>query len=84
VARDELLALLRSCLLMKPSLNSDGQVRMEENTLSESYMDAIKLGDGARWTAGGSIQFDMKMRETNFGIQLGTADQITVAESPLT
>lgn len=82
--RDDLLALMRTCILAKPSLGEPGVSRVDENTLSEDYLDAIKSNDqNPRWMAGGTITFDMSLVEQNYQTPLGAANTFTIEEDLL-
>lgn len=75
--RDDMLGLMRSCVLTKPSLNSNGAVEVDEATLAEDYLDAIKhTQESPLWFAGGTLTFDMLVSERNRHTPLGTADEI--------
>lgn len=74
--RDDMLGLMRSCILTKPSLNSQGNVEVDEATMAEDYLDAIKQSnESPTWFAGGTITFDMRVSEQNRHNPVGTADQ---------
>lgn len=83
--RDDMTALMRTCILGTPSLNSGGACTVQENTLVEDYLDAIKSSPQTpQWMAGATLSFDMVMHEANYLPTVGTADTITVSEELLT
>lgn len=82
--RDDMVALLRSVLLSRPSLGSNGVVAMDEATVSEDYPDAIKSNDQSpRWLAGGIINCEFKVREANYLPRLATANTVVVEAEPI-
>lgn len=75
--RDDEIALLRTCLLAKPSLGSDGKMYMVEGTLNEDYSAAVKLSQEAPyWVAGGTLSFAMKVSESNVDVPLGVFEEL--------
>lgn len=83
--RDDMLGIVRGCLLNTPSMNSNGQVRLNESTLTEEYLDAIKSSDqNSRWLAGASLSFELAVTETAYRVALGSADTITTEGGALT
>lgn len=76
--RDDLLAVVRGCLLRTPSLNHPGYCRLNENSLTEDYLDAIKVSSeqAQRWAAGGTLSFELQLTETAYQAQVGSADTI--------
>jgi hypothetical protein len=77
--RDDLLGITRSAILSTPSLGMKGIARVNEGTLTEDYLDAIKLSkENSRWAAGGTLSFDMQVVESNFLPIIGEADTVSV------
>lgn len=77
--RDDMMGVVRGCLLNTPSLKSNGKARLNEATLTEDYFDAIKSSDqNTRWLAGGSISFELDVAESAYNVPLGSADTISV------
>lgn len=78
--RDDMTAVVRSCILHSVSLGFPGVCRVRSETLSEDYLDAIKGSDGSHWFAGTLFSFDMQMNESNYapviseGVTTGTVD----------
>lgn len=82
--RDMMMALLRSVLLTTPSLRSNGRIRIEEDTLTEDLLDAIKSNDQSpRWMAGGIINFEATVQEANYLPRLADANTIVVEAGPI-
>lgn len=80
--RDDEMGLLRSCLLTTPSLNSNGKLDIDESTLTEDYLDAIKLSkESNTWIAGGTLSFEMRVSETAYVPQIGTVETTHVETS---
>jgi hypothetical protein len=83
--RDDLLAIMKSAILAKPSLGKKGIVTVNEKTLTEDYLDAVKPHqDNPRWIAGGMLSFDMKMSESNYAPKIADADTVSVDAGLLT
>lgn len=82
--RDDMLALLRSALLSAPSMGSGGGFALDEATVRETYPDAIDLSkQNDRWAAGGMINCEMRVRETNYTLPLAVAEQVVVEVEPM-
>lgn len=76
--RDDMLALIRGCLLRKPSFGSP-VCQMDEGSLTEDYLDAIKGSDQSpRWMSGGTLSFNIELVEENYQQGIGTADTVEV------
>lgn len=82
--RDRMMALMRSVLLGTPSLNSDGKIRLEEDTLTEDFLDGIKSNDQSpRWMVGGIVNVEATAEETNYLPRLATANTVVVEAGPI-
>lgn len=80
--RDDMLGLIRSCLLTRPSFGSEGETKMNENTLSEDYLDAMRISEQSNlWLAGGTITFDMQVSEQNRDIPYGIVENVSLEGS---
>jgi hypothetical protein len=73
--RDDLMAVMRSCLLRTPSLRSNGYCRLDEGTLTETYLPGIKGASNASWLAGATISVDMNVDESNYLAPIGTVQE---------
>jgi hypothetical protein len=82
--RDDMLALLRSALLSAPSFGSGGGFALDEATVRETYPDAIDLSkQNDRWAAGGMINCEIRVQESNFALPLGVANDVVVEVEPM-
>lgn len=83
--RDDLLAIMKSCILATPSLGKKGIVKVNERTMTEDYLEAIKLStQNNRWAAGGVLSFDMQVTESNYAPKIADADTVSVSAGLLT
>ena len=82
--RDDMTALLRSALLATPSLGSGGAMAVDERTVREDYPDAIKLStQNDRYAAGGIINCEVRVRQTNYAAPLAVANDVVVEVEPI-
>lgn len=88
-ARDDMVAVLRSCILKDLSLGTAANdtpavLTVNEGTLAEEYPDAMKKNEQINiWYAGGSIAFDVEVVESQYHVPLGTAATITTSATRL-
>ena len=79
--RDDLLAAVRSCILTRPSLGSNGAAQVNEGTMVEDYLDAFKAAgsdQNPRWMCGGVLNFEMVLDEQNYQEAAGIAETIGI------
>jgi hypothetical protein len=77
--RDSMMSLLRSVILTTPSLGSNGALRVEEGSLSEDYLDAMKSSDqSGRWMSGGIISVTISQQEANYVLPIAQANTVLV------
>jgi hypothetical protein len=82
--RDWMMAILRSTLLNTPSLRSEGTIRLEEDTLTEDFLDAMKANDqSSRWMAGGIVNIEATVQESTYLPRLATANTVVVEASKI-
>lgn len=82
--RDRMLALMRSAMLATPSLGSNGKIALQEDTMTEDYLDGIKSNDQSpRWMVGGIVNIDAKVQESNYLLPLASANRVVVEAGPM-
>jgi hypothetical protein len=75
--RDDMLNLIRTCILTKKSLGRPAVCSVVEGTMTEDYLEGFKLSDqGPPWVAGGTVSFDLDIIEANYVPAIGTAETV--------
>jgi hypothetical protein len=80
----DLAQLMLNCILQTPSFGAPEAVRMNEESVSIDYMDAIMPNtQSKRFAAMASIACDIQFRETTYAVKYGDANTITLVTDKL-
>jgi hypothetical protein len=77
--RDEMVAVLKACLLGQPSLGEPNECEIQEETLTTDYQVPVQAKTQSnRWIAAGVISVDIKLVESLYRVKIGDANTINV------